>query len=183
MIGIPSNTPLPQDTFPDVVKFYSYWISLPKSGRLPRLSDYFDNAPPDLQPFVGISDVYSQTKQKLRLIGTGLVRLAGNDPTGADLGVLYAQTVRERAYELAWEVVNRPIGYLGIRDVRTTFGRIIHGPSICLPLDNPTSPATAVITYTHVERADASASDDDPMELVQDIQLTHWIDLGAGVPS
>jgi len=183
LISSHPNTQLPQGTDPDIVKFYFYWLSLPKSGLLPRLSDYLDHAPPELQPFVGISDVYSPIKQKLRLLGTGLVSISGKDPTGAELGVLYVEKVKKQMGQLAWDVVSRPVGYLCVRDLRTTSGRIVHGPSICLPLANPTSPAAAVITYTHVEHADTSFPGDDRAELVQNIRVTHWIDLGAGVPS
>jgi len=173
---------LPKDTAPDIVDFFSYWSSLPRTGLVPNLSDYFDHAPPKLQPYVGISDIHSPTKMTLRLMGTGLVELGGHDPTGAALELLYSEKIRASMGKAVWGVVTMPTAYLCVRSIRRHSGRILEGASICLPLLNHSATANIVITYANFSINDMKFADQDQLELVQDWRVTHWIDLGAGVP-
>jgi hypothetical protein len=175
---------LPQETPPDIVAFYTYWLSLPRaeSSVMPRLSDYFDHAPPKLQPFVAISDVISPANIKVRLMGTGLVNMVGRDPTGSDLSLLYSESLRSLMYKVAWQAATRPVGYIAVRNVRTRAGQIVQNPTICLPLANPPSSTIALITYAKISGVVIDIADDDQLQMVQDVRVTHWIDLGAGVP-
>jgi len=173
---------LPKGTAPDIVDFFDYWSSLPRSGLVPTLGDYFDHAPARLQPYVGISDVHSPTKMNLRLLGTALVELGGRDPTGAHLELLYSEKVRAIMGEAVWDVVTLPTAYLCIRSLRRHSGRILDCPSICLPLCNHSANANTVITYANFSMDDMKFAEHDQLELVQDWRVTHWIDLGAGVP-
>ena len=182
MIPNASMPALPADTLPEVAELYAYWASLPKLGLMPLLSDYLNHAPPRQQPFIAMVDIYSPTKMKVRLMGTGLVELSGRDATGADLRVLYAEGLEARVGSLGWSVVSRPVGYLGIRTVRTTSGRVVEGSTISLPLANPTSTINVGLTYFHVSDVESRRFESDKAEFVQDFMVKHWIDLGAGVP-
>ena len=173
---------LPPDTPSDIVDFFSYWSSLPRIGLVPNLSDYLDRAPPKLQPYFGISDIHSPTKMTMRLFGTGLVELAGNDPTGTPLELLYSEKIRARMGKAVWDVVAMPAAYLCVRSIRRHSGRILDGASICLPLSNHSATANTAITYANFSKDDVKFAEQDQMELVQDWRVTHWIDLGAGVP-
>jgi hypothetical protein len=174
---------LRQDNIPEPVReFFDYWNSLPKQGLIPRLDNYFDRAPPHLQPFVGIADVHSPTDIRLRLFGTGLVDLSGQDPTGKPMQHLYAEHVRGRMQDLVWSVATRPVGYLCVRSVATTGGRLFHNPSICLPIAVPMSAVKAVITYAYQDMSAVTFAPSERLDMIQDLRLISWIDLGAGVP-
>ena len=185
----PSTTPnfrqpvLRQEDVPEPVReFFDYWNSLPKQGLVPRLDNYLDRAPPHLQPFVGIADVLSPTDMRMRLFGTGLVDKSGQEPTGKPLHLLYAEHVRGRMQDLVWNAATRPVGYLCIRSVATTGGRLFHNPSICLPIAVPMSAVKAVITYAYQDMSAFTFAQSERLDIVQDLRLTAWIDLGAGVP-
>ena len=173
---LPAGTPQP------IAAFLSHWAALPKQGLLPKLSDYLDHAPAHLQPFVAMADVYSPTNLQLRLFGTGLVDLSGRDPTGSGLDVLYAKELQSRMGNVAWEAVSRPAGYLCSRSVRTSLGHVMTCPSIFLPLENHKGAPRIAMTYAHVSSTYREMAHREPADLVQGLVITHWIDLGAGVP-
>jgi hypothetical protein len=168
---------------PDSIhEFFGYWNGLPKRGLVPRLEDYLDHAPPRLQPYVGIADVLSPYETRMRLFGTGLVDLAGTDPTGGSMQLLYAEPARSKMLRMVWLTVTQPVGYLCIRTVLSTGGRVIQNPSICLPLDVPTSALKSVITFAYQADVRPEFADGERLHLVQDLRLVDWIDIGAGVP-
>ena len=177
----PAST-LPDDTAPCISAFYSYWLSLPKVKLIPTLSDYFDHAPPTLQPFVGICDVYSPTQIVMRLLGTGLVEASGSDPTGGPLDEFYAEKLRQQMGLMAYTSATHPVGYLCVRTIRLRGGNLIHCPSICLPISNSASPVPGIITYARVAGSATTFANQNTMEMVQDLRMTTWIDVGAGVP-
>lgn len=173
---------LPLDTPQDIVEFYTYWLSLPKTNLLPDLSDYFDHVPPHLQPFVGIVDVFSKTETRVRLYGTGLSARTGADPTGESVSVLYSDRLKALSASILWETVSRPVGYLCVRDTQSRSGLTLRSPSICLPMKNKNEPVRLLINYSHVPQVDLSATPPAQPRHVTGWQLTHWIDVGAGVP-
>lgn len=167
----------------DVVAFYERWHALPKRGLIPRLSDYFDTAVPELQPNVTIVDVLSPAEMTVRLFGTGLEEASGLYPTAQSLGVLYGEEVWERAKKLVWVVVTHPVGYLCIRRVRTSAGLIVDCPAIGLPIGVDDPARHCFITYANVSGASQDLAPEESFELVQEVQFLQWIDLGAGVPA
>jgi hypothetical protein len=166
----------------DVTEFFDRWNALPKRGLIPRLSDYFDTASPDLQPNVTIVDVISPSEMTVRLFGTGLEQASGIYPTTQSLGVLYGEEVWERAKKLVWIVVTHPVGYVCNRRVRTSAGLIVDCPAICLPIRVDDPNRHCFITYANVSGASQELAPEESFQLVQDVQFLHWIDLGAGVP-
>ena len=173
---------LPPDTPADISEFYAHWCGLPRDRLVPHLHDYLDTAPAHLQPYVGISDINSPTDIRLRLLGTGIVDLSGRDPTGGPMMVLYAESLRAPMAKMVWQVVTRPTAYICVRSIRTKGGNMVHCPSICLPLHNTPSPVPLVMTYAHVIGAGVGLAPRDKFDMVQDLRVTHWIDIGAGVP-
>jgi len=167
----------------DVIAFYERWNGLPKTGLLPRLSDYFDTAAPELQPNVTIVDVLSPAEMTVRLFGTGLEQASGLYPTAQSLGVLYGEEVWERAKKLVWIVVTHPVGYVCIRRVRTSAGLVVDCPAVGLPIGVDIPDRRCFITYANVSGASEELAPEENFELVQEVQFLHWIDLGAGVPA
>jgi hypothetical protein len=167
----------------DVVQFFLRWSALPKIGLMPRLSDYLDEAPPELQPNVTIVDVLSPTEMIVRLFGTGLEEASGLYPTAQSLRVLYGETLWPRAQKLVWAVVTHPVGYVCVRRVRTSAGLIVDCPAIGLPIGVDMPGRHCFITYANVSSASQELAPEENFELVQDLEFLGWIDLGAGVPA
>lgn len=174
---------LPPDTPPDIKDFFEYWLSLPKADLLPSVSDYLDHAPLKLQPFVGIVDVLSSTESRVRYYGTGLSKITGSDPTGGAVNALFTDRLRALSAATLWQAVSHPVGYLCIRDTRSKSGITIHSPSICLPMRNPSQSAKLVVNFSQMPAVDFDNEPSREARLVTGWRLTHWIDIGAGVPA
>lgn len=170
-------------TATDVVQFFERWRALPRTGLVPRLSDYFDTAPAHLQPNVTVVDVHGPSEMTVRLFGTALERTSGHYPTTHDLMGLYAEPIRALACRLVWTAASHPVGYTCVRHVRTTAGRLITCPSIGLPVLLDTGQPLCFITYANIENAREALARCDQLEVVQDIVFGEWIDLGAGTPA
>jgi hypothetical protein len=167
----------------DVVQFFERWAGLPKQALVPKLSDYLDAAPIKLQPNVTIVDVHSPTEMTVRLFGTGLEEATGLNPTSQDLMLLFGEPIRAQAKWLVWTVVTHPVGYVCIRRVRTSAGLIVSCPAICLPIGVEAKDRQCFITYANVSAASQELAPEESLELVQEVEFLHWIDLGAGVPA
>jgi len=178
----PSAAALPAGTPGTILSFYAYWASLPRTNNVPRLSDYLDNAPSALQPFVAIVDVLSPTQTGPRLIGTGFVDLLDRDDTGRPVPTAYSDTVRELVSHAAWTAVTGPAGYLCMRSFRTKAGRPTHADSICLPLFNRPGAPLLIVSYAAITKASLKIEHSDQLQSTVDFKVTHWIDIGAGVP-
>jgi len=177
------TTPRLAPTTPkDLVQFFERWDSLPKTGLMPRLRDYLDTAPPQLQPNVVIVDVHADGTMIVRLFGTGLESASGLLPTTHNLMTLYGASVRNMAHRLVLTTVSHPVGYVCTRKVVTTKGAVVECPAIGLPVGVDDAHLKCFITYANIAGARASLSPRDSLELVQDITFHQWIDLGAGVP-
>jgi len=173
---------LPGDTPADIREFLVHWFRLRFAGAVPLLSDYLDRVHTQLQPFVMISDVGGPAAMRVRLMGTGLVAMLGQDATGGTIDQYYAPHIRESVGRAVGHVVRRPAGYLCVRTVRTAAGLVLSSPSICLPLNNPRFVGATIVSYTHVDRTLAELAQRERLDPVQDLRVTHWIDVGAGVP-
>jgi len=173
---------LPPDTPRDVVEFYSYWLSLPKTDLLPDLGDYFDRVPPHLQPFVGIVDAVSPSESRVRLYSAGLAEISGADPTGESVIKLFTDELQAIVSPVLWEAVSRPVGYLCVRDTRAQSGLTIQSPSICLPIRSKNPSAKTLLNYSHMPNPDITMMPADQPRLVSGWRLVQWIDVGAGVP-
>jgi hypothetical protein len=161
--------------------FVAYWNSLPKTGLLPQLSDFFDSVPPDLAPYMIIVDVLSAATTKIRFFGTQLVDAAAFDPTGMSVGDLYPAELRPAVHGLLWTASQRPAGYLSRRKIIGRSGFVNVHPSVGLPIEIPTSSVRGVVNFSRAA-AGASHVAEDRAHLVQEMKLERWIDLGAGTP-
>lgn len=181
---MPETAPkLPPDTPATIVEFFGHWLALYRERLPPTLGAYLDRAPPRLQPYVMITDVSATAPMRVRLMGTGITDLIGMDATGKTIDNYYSPDMRAYVAQAVREVVTRPAGFLCIRKVRTLSGPTLSTPSICLPLCNPSFKGGTIITFTHIDKALADFAVRVTVSPVQDLTVTHWIDLGAGVPA
>ncbi|HVO14318.1 MAG TPA: PAS domain-containing protein [Alphaproteobacteria bacterium] len=70
---------------PRLRRFYEYWLSKCRPGRLPARADIDPVEIPDLLPWIMLIDPVPDAagiRFRFRLVGTGLVARAGRDATG-----------------------------------------------------------------------------------------------------
>lgn len=166
---------------PGISAFWTYWNSLPKVGFVPHLSDYLDNVPPVIQPFVVIMDLTAKDQMRVRLTGTAMVDFAG-EMTGTEAEILYRDQTRRTAISLAWKATHHPCGYLADRILRSKSGHLTKSPGLVLPVRPGTPDTVSVIGYQVMPNYAEGLADEDQIEAVQSVSKQAWVDIGAGTP-
>lgn len=167
---------------PRLSEFWGYWNGLPKEGLVPHLSDYLDNVPPTVQPYVVIMDLSSKDQMRVRLTGTAMVEFAG-EMTGTKAEILYRDETRRQAMALAWTATHHPCGYLADRILRSKNGQLINSPGLVVPIRPGTPDTWSVIGFQVMPDSSDGVAEEDQIEAVQSVSKQTWVDLGAGVPS
>jgi len=174
---------LPQGFAPDLAVFFKTWLGLRRAGAmLPRLSDYLDAPPFQLQPFVSILDLYGPDKVVVRLFGTALSAVAGQDFTKKTLDPIYPAQDLARAGSIAWRAVVHPAGYVCVRTVRSATGLALSSDCICLPLSAADDAPKCLVTYLRFPQQSPQPPKPDATGVVTSFRFVDWIDLGCGIP-
>jgi hypothetical protein len=174
---------LPAGFSQDVGVFFNAWRGLRHGALMPRLSDYLDAAPARLQPFVSIVDVHGPDKVLVRLFGTGLAAIAGQDFTKKDFSPIYAAQELARVGAIAWQAVNHPAGYFCMRTVRASNGLVLDCDCICLPLALDQTAPKCMITFVHLPAQLPRLPQTDAVSTVTAVRFISWLDIGAGTPN
>ncbi|MBM3513819.1 MAG: PAS domain-containing protein [Alphaproteobacteria bacterium] len=160
-------------------EFLDHWRSLPRVGLVPHIRDYLDRVAAPLQPNVLILDVVSESRLEVRLFGTRLADLTGQEITRTNVLENYPEELRAEVGLACVTMVKRPCGQVSTRAIRTSGGSLVAGSSIALPILVDRQIPGAVVAYTELrDTIDA----DGLMIMVQMISNRQWVDIGAGVP-
>jgi len=168
-----------EDLSPSVAEFLDHWRSLPKVGLIPPVRDFLANVRAHLQPNTVLLDVVSASQLDVRLFGTRLLDLTGQELTKTNALDNYPENLRTDVGRACLTMVTFPCGQLSKRAIRTSGGMLLQGYSIALPVLVDRDIAGCVAAYT--ELTDAIATD-ETMVMVQRISDRKWLDIGAGVP-
>jgi hypothetical protein len=166
----------------DVEAFLKHWQGIAKTGLVPTLQDFLTARPFKHQSDVAIADVLGPTEMRIRLFGTGLSTLAGNDLTGRDVFSNFHPDAHANASMMGWNAVNIPCGYYVLRELRRgAFETKAVG--IGLPLLNEKTGKYSVVCFSSVadKLTDVIRGDESPF--VRSCELLNWIDIGAGTPN
>jgi hypothetical protein len=90
-------------------EFVAHWRSIPRTGLVPRLSDYLNLPHPKLQPWTIILDIEPDSFPT-RLFATSLVDIVGTDLTNRDHLELFPQSQRADVRKRHERVVTHPCG-------------------------------------------------------------------------
>jgi hypothetical protein len=162
-----------------VQEFLDHWRALPRDGLVPHLRAYLDRVVAHLQPSVVMLDVVSAARLEVRLFGTRLADLTGEEITKRNVLDIYPPELRTDVGTACVSIVSHPCGQLSKRAIRTSGGMLVAASSIALPLliDRPV--VGCVVAYTELHEP---VDTDETMAMVQRITARRWIDIGAGVP-
>lgn len=161
--------------------FWQYWNNLSKVNQVPHIKDYFDHAPPALQPYVVMMDLQSAEEMSVRLMGTAIAEALG-ELTGSSADILYSGQTREIAIGKAWRAVHHPCGYIAKRKLRSKNNRLFNTTGLVLPIHTDTAGCKTIVSYNDLPNSDAGFASDDQIETVQDFSDHQWLDIGAGTP-
>jgi hypothetical protein len=165
---------------PDVQRFIAHWRSLEKVGLVPTLQEFLSHPIPGLQPYVIILDVVSEADLQIRLLGTGLVQLAGREFTKTNALEIYAPHLKKRVGQACMRMVAHPCGQITERLMNTAGGVTIATTGIALPLRGKNGEINSIAAY-NAPREPVAAG--DPAVVISDISMSEWVDIGAGVPT
>jgi hypothetical protein len=161
--------------------FFEHWKSLRAGAALPLLRDFLSKPQPRLQPHVVIKDILPERGVLIRLHGTRLVELAGEDLTGQDL-LDYSDTP-EMADDLWFfqrGIVDHPVGLSVLKQTVTASGRNVRFEEFSLPM-SPFRGGPPCVVGCVVLMEEVGSNDTVSHMLTYSDAV--WIDLGWGTPA
>ncbi len=161
--------------------FYEHWQSLRTGADLPYLKDFLSKPQPLLQPHVVIKDILPERGVIVRLHGTRLVELAGEDLTGQDL-LDYSDTP-EMADDLWFfqrGIVDHRVGLSVLKQTVTASGRNVRFEEASLPTAPfPGGPPCVIACVVLMEEVGTN----DTVSHMLTYSDPAWIDVGWGIPA
>lgn len=161
--------------------FFDHWQSLRQGAALPLLKDFLSDPQPLLQPHVVIQDILPQKRIHVRLHGTRLVELAGDDLTGQDL-LDYSDTpeMAEDLWFFLRGIVDHPVGLRFLKHTVTAAGRNVTFEELALPMAPfPEGPPCVIGSVVLQEEV----STNDTVSHLLTYSGATWIDIGCGTPA
>lgn len=172
------------NTPPALLELYRAWQGCRRHNALvPSLSDYLDAPSFRLQPVVAIGDIYSPTDIRIRLAGTGLVTLAGQDFTHEHVTDLIDPESLAAVGPEAWRAIKQPAGYTQLFTLRSANGLYFECFSLSLPLLPPASVPGCILTMMHIPSDVPRLPGAQETAMITSFKMLDWIDIGAGLPT
>lgn len=161
--------------------FHAHWQSLRVGDALPTLKDFLGRPQPHLQPHIVIKDILPTKNIRVRLHGTRLVELAGEDLTGQDL-LDYADTpeMAEDLWCFQRSIVDHRVGLTVLKNTVTSSERDLTFEEVSLPVEGfPGGPPCVIGSVVLMEAINTN----DTVSHLLAYSSANWIDLGWGVPA
>ncbi len=166
----------------EFAEFFACWKACLKTGLVPTLADYLDAPPFHLQPKVSISDLHAPDDLRVRLIGTGIVDLAGRDRTGQSIEVSRDKSLGD-AVKYGWAAWGHPAGFVYRITVQTEGGLNVEMTSLSLPLVPATGVPRCMVTYRSAPYKDLKPAPQRNDNRLLNFYFVGWVDIGSGVPA
>ncbi len=161
--------------------FHAHWQSLRVGDALPTLKDFLSRPQPRLQPHIVIKDILPTKNIRVRLHGTRLVELAGEDLTGQDL-LDYSDTpdMAEDLWCFQRSIVEHRVGLSVLKNTVTSSERDITFEEVSLPVEGfPGGPPCVIGSVVLMEAINSN----DTVSHLLAYSGAQWIDIGWGVPA
>ena len=160
-----------------------HYVTLTRTGNIPRRSTFDPTAVPNLLSEMGIQDLSESGVSRFRLVGTSIVRRYGHDPTGRDYLDYVAPERRDTALKGLLTLARHPCGMraLGINQYDKMKSQIIEIVGFPFLRDDC---AGHQVIYTAVEIDKTTFNIDDRGEATGLDVLEHrFLDIGFGIPN
>lgn len=163
----------------DVAALIEHWKSVPKTGVLPRLADYLDNASPRFQPDIPIADICADGKVKVRLYGTRRVKIFRSEWTGRNPLDNFAPDAAAKGFETAMTALRHPCGATADCLFDNAAGPQLTSIATILPLQGG---SPDVMSFVHHLRFNDELSKDDEPIFTVGFDNVKYVDISAGLP-
>lgn len=170
---------LPESVQERVKALLEHWLTVPKSGHIPRLSDYLDCASPQVQPDIAIADALPDGQIKVRLYGTRRVKVFKNEWTGRNPLDNFTPDAARDGVQATLTALRHPCGVTATCRFKNGGGPDLSSVATILPLQNE-NPQISTFIH-HLCFVDELGEEDEPL-LTLSFEDIRFFDLGAGVP-
>jgi len=161
----------------------SLWWSLPRDGLVPLRSAFDPLSVPALLPHMMICDLSEPGVVRIRLMGTGMVKSFGFDPTGRDYLDLVEPERREAALAGFMVPASHPSGMRVLGENRYANGKTMAVEAVSFPFRrDDRAGMQMVFVGSNIDRDLGPWPDLDHTETFHVFER-HFIDIGAGVPA
>ena len=161
----------------------SLWWSLPRDGLVPLRSAFDPLSVPALLPHMMICDLSEPGVVRIRLMGTGMVKSFGFDPTGRDYLDLVEPERREAALAGFKVPASHPCGMRVLGENRYANGKTMAVEAVSFPFRrDDRAGMQMVFVGSNIDRDLGPWPDLDHTETFHVFER-HFIDIGAGVPA
>ena len=165
-------------------RFIEYWLSLPKSGCVPRRADLDPISFRGILPNFLIWQLNQGHGAKWRLVGSGIREWFGRELTGRDVLEIYADAAKPKAVAAGLAMAAQPCGAWGLMALNSPQGYDFLVEVMCLPLRDAEGKVTLFAnTMERVQDRsyfDAMAAAGARLE---SFVAHRFIDIGAGRPA
>jgi hypothetical protein len=162
---------------PNFARYMEHWQSLRDGDAVPLLTSYLDSPLPDLQPWMGIVDIKSETDQPMRLMGTGLVGYFGADATGQNFLALQSPQSLPFFQRAHHQIPHHPCGAIFRGTCSTTRARNVEMDGFALPLRRAGGHCVAWCMHPVGELGFSETG----LNIIE-VTSVRWIDVGYGTP-
>jgi hypothetical protein len=125
---------LPEKLGAVAARFVDYWLSLPKTDRVPMRADLDPIAIREILPYCLLWDLNRGHDAKWRLVGSGIREWFGRELTGADVIEIHAEGAKEKAVAAGLAMGAQPCGAWGLMALTSPQGYDFLVEVACLPL-------------------------------------------------
>jgi len=174
---------MPGPLGPVAETFIDYWLSLPKTGRVPARADLDPVAIRDILPNFLLWELNRGHDAKWRLVGSGIREWFGRELTGTDVIDIHAEASKQKAIAAGLAMGAQPCGAWGLMALRSPQGYDFLVEVMCLPLRDAQGKVT-LFANTMERRADRAYFDAIAAAGARMVNFVEhrFIDIGAGLP-
>lgn len=163
-------------------KFADYWQSLPRQALIPSRKSFDPIAVAALLPGVAMYEMVSDKEILIRLAGTAVVNIYGQEITGKNYLDFWAPGYHAsmvRAHEL---MLNHPCGLIVALEGQSASGQVSSSVSVGFPILNVNDSPMMLFCSSRMKMLHNRDNYENPLVRLKVIQTTP-IDIGAGLPT
>jgi hypothetical protein len=163
-------------------RFAEHWQQLPRKQLLPSRNDFDPADVAAMLPGVSMYQFNSKQDITIRLAGTEIVHVYGQEVTGMNYLDLWPEDLRATVGEVFTAMLSQPCGLLVAMDALSRDGVTTKSISVGFPFLN--NDGQANLTLFHTSNFDMPILHDPKTDPVVSLRLTRRVllDIGAGKP-
>ncbi len=169
------------DLDPLLLEFATYWKGLPKKGLVPDRVDFLPTDIPHLLPHLTIHELLSTDFIQLRLVGTAIENVYGQNMTGKNYLDFIPPSGRVQTSKAIHLSCEHPVAMVFHTKSTTKKGTLLERQSIAFPMRSGEGPPRLIYFCTITTNPRPYADQQREQLVINDVSIS-FIDIGAGIP-